>query len=61
MDWERPGRVEGDYVMITKAASGTGKIDPLMALFDAAFLMADNPEPPNGGPSVYETRGFLVV
>jgi phage terminase large subunit-like protein len=31
-------------VLITKQASGTGKIDPLMALFNAVFLMALNPE-----------------
>ena len=30
-------------ILITKQASGTGKIDPLMALFDAISLMALNP------------------
>lgn len=30
---------------IVRDASGFGKIDPLMALFDAAALMATNPEP----------------
>ena len=46
---------------IDRAESGFGKIDPLMAVFDAAALMAMNPEPADGGPSVYETRELLMV
>jgi len=40
-------RVEprGNAISITKQASGTGKIDPLMATFSAVALMAMNPEP----------------
>lgn len=40
-------RVEprGNAISITKQASGTGKIDPLMAMFNAVALMAMNPEP----------------
>ena len=34
----------GNAILVTKAASGTAKIDPLMALFCAAELMALNPE-----------------
>ena len=42
-------RVEprGNAISITKQASGTGKIDPLMAIFDATSLLAMNPEAKN--------------
>jgi len=46
-------------ILITKQASGTAKIDPLMALFDAAHLMALNPEA--SGRSIYETRGIRYI
>jgi phage terminase large subunit-like protein len=43
-------RVEpkGNSILITKQASGSGKIDPLMALFNAVSLMALNPEGRSG-------------
>jgi phage terminase large subunit-like protein len=35
----------GNAVMITKAVSGTAKIDPVIAMLNAATLMALNPSP----------------
>ena len=40
-------------ITITKQASGTAKIDPLMALFNAVSLMALNPA--GAGKSFWET------
>jgi len=44
-------------ILITKQASGTAKIDPLMALFDAATLMALNPMA--GAKKI--KQGFVVI
>lgn len=42
-------RVEtrANSIIVTKQASGTGKIDPLMAMFNAVTLMSLNPAPAN--------------
>ncbi len=48
---------KGNAVVITKQASGTAKIDPLMALFNAVTLMALNP----AGPATNDWIDDMIV
>lgn len=40
--------VKGSGTMLSKAESGTGKIDPVIAMLNAVALMSQNPNPPKG-------------
>jgi phage terminase large subunit-like protein len=48
----------GNAVIVTKAQSGTAKIDPLMSMFNTVQLMSWNPQASNSGgvviPDDYE-------
>jgi phage terminase large subunit-like protein len=48
-------------IRATKQNAGDLKIDPVMSLFDAVTVMTTNPEPGDGGPSVYESRDVPLL
>lgn len=53
-------RLKGSNYVVEKELAGAAKIDALIAMFNAAMRMRENPVA-SGGPSVYEDRGFLVM
>lgn len=44
--------LKGSNYIVTKEASGAAKIDPLMATYNAAMLMFQNPEAAGAGPDI---------
>ena len=52
--------LKGSNYMVTKQASGAAKIDPLMAAFDAAMLMFNNPQP-SGSIEGFLANPIMVI
>jgi phage terminase large subunit-like protein len=51
----------GNAVVVTKAASGTAKIDPVMSLFNGVTLMSMNPEAAGRGLDDFLSNPVMVV
>lgn len=54
-------QLKGSAVYVSKESSGTGKIDPLVALLNAAKVMELGPVAGASAESVYATRGLVVI
>ena len=64
MDWcvsYAKATPRGAGILIQKASEGDAKIDPLAALFNAAFLLARNPVAMTPKVSPYLERGVRVI